>query len=119
MEKQYLDESGGTYFCSNFLGYACAKTPFEAMSRLTLTYEGKDPKLSSKKFKEATQEIQLWYIPNADDMKLVENYYPSKGDGYGMAPGTPAGVCLYSQYNHHAINVQQKDVMERRSELTY
>ena len=96
-EKHHVNSEGGTYFASNLFGWACAKSPFEAMSRLTLTYEGKDPAINSKKFLEATKHIQLWYIPKEEEFKMVENFGPTKGDSEGFSSsGTPVGVLLYA-----------------------
>lgn len=117
-QKEHVNKNGGTYFASNLYGWACAKSPFEAMSKLTLTYEGKNPAISSKKFLEATNSIRLWYIPNEEEFQKIENYGPTKGDGNGTSIGSPAGVLLYgAEENAYWVNKTMQDAMERREDL--
>tara|TARA_Y100000361_G_scaffold22575_1_gene17761 strand:+ start:910 stop:1314 length:405 start_codon:yes stop_codon:yes gene_type:complete len=117
-KKEGVNSQGGTYLAVNFLGWACATSPFEAMAKLTLTYEGKDPSIASKRFVEATEQIKLWYIPNAEDFKEIENHGPTKGDGEGMATGTICGLLIYGgEANAKWVGYTLADAMERRPEL--
>jgi hypothetical protein len=81
---------GGTYFASNWLSWSLGKTPWEAMGSLDLNYEGKIPKVGTKNYEKWTDNVSLYYIPDAEKWAGVYRYIPVDGDNI------PIGILLYS-----------------------
>lgn len=93
--RPHLTNTGGCYFASNYLTWAVARTPWEAIARLTLSYDGRTPALKTEKFKKLSADVRLYYVPTWEDWSgpndtvVVDQYRPVNEDG------TPAGILLY------------------------
>lgn len=98
--KDHINTQGASYFASNAFGWATARTPWEALAKLDLSYNGKRPSLNSKTFAETTKSVMLWFLPDEDKFQRIENYCPAD------AEGKQYGVCLFAgthEFNERAV----------------
>ena len=94
-KKDYVNTQGAAYFVVNFLGWAVAKTPWEALARLTLNMSGKRVTVGTKPYADQTERVSLYYLPDEDKFKGTNYYAPVD------AEGKPYGVCLYAGLSEH------------------
>ena len=86
--KSHVNSVGACYFASNFLGWATAKTPWQALAKLDLSVSRTRP--SAKVLASAKDAVCLYYIPNEDTFAGVKSYSPVD------ANDKPYGICLYA-----------------------
>lgn len=84
--KPYVNSQGAAYFAVNFLGWATAKTPWEALAKLDLNMSGKKPTLGSKSYDVQTNGVNLYYLPNESLFTGTNRYAPinEQGGQYGV-----------------------------------
>lgn len=89
MSDKSTNSVGAAYIAVNFLGWATAKTPWEAMASLTLSLDGKRPRVGDKDFLDQTVDVSLYYLPDESKFKGT-NYFGPVDES-----GEPYGVPLY------------------------
>ena len=112
-DKAHTTKTGGTYFCTNSFGWACAANPFEAMAKLDLTYQGTCPKVGSSTYDKAVAAVNLWYLPSEEHFDHVDNYEPR------TKAGEPAGVPLFVGTSEHNTKIVDKYVGHAASRYSY
>jgi hypothetical protein len=93
--KTHINTVGASYFAVNAFGWATARSPWEAISKLDLTSDGRAMKLGSGQYLQATREVQLWYLP--DESKFVGTKFYAPVD----AEGSQYGIPLYGGKSPH------------------
>jgi hypothetical protein len=86
MSDKITNSVGAAYLAVNFLGWATAKTPWEAMAALTLNLDSKCPKIGSQEFADQTEGVSLYYLPDERKFKGTSYFVPvdEAGDQYGV-----------------------------------
>ena len=99
---------GGTYFATNCFSWSLGKTPWEAMGYLDLNYQGTIPKVGTKNYKQWTDNVSLYYIPDAEKWAGCNRYTPVDKDD------VPIGVLLYGNdcFNEHNQKIAHRHMAE-------
>jgi hypothetical protein len=98
--KSHTNSQGAAYFAVNFLGWATAKTPWEALAKLELSMTGKKVTVGGPMFSGQTEGVSLYYLPDEDKFKGTNFYAPVDSEG------KPYGIPIYaglSEHNERAI----------------
>lgn len=86
MSDTSTNSVGAAYIAVNFLGWAIAKNPWEAMASLTLNLDNKRPVVGSKSFIDQTEGVSLYYLPDESKFKGASYFIPvdESGEPYGV-----------------------------------
>ena len=102
MKKAYIDNAGAAYLAVNYLGWAVAPSPWEAIAKLDLRGpSGKGVKIGSSEWDSASEQVSLFYLPNEEEFAGLDWFAPVDADG------KPYGVPLYCG-NHNAALVKAR-----------
>jgi len=88
-QNKHVTSTGGTYIAVNYLGWAMGKTPWEAMARIDLNSSATIPKVGTKRYKEDTAKVSLYFVPDAEKMVGLNRYMPVDEND------EPIGSCIY------------------------
>ena len=89
-QQKHLTPTGGTYIAVNYLGWAMGITPWEAMARIDLNSSAIRPKVGTKRYKEDTALVSVYFLPDAEKMDGINRHY-----GPVDANDDPIGSCIY------------------------
>jgi hypothetical protein len=107
-DKTYINSQGACYLAVNFLGWATARTPWEALAKLDLNANGKRVTVGTKAYAEQTEDATLYYLPDESKFKGTNYYSPVDGDG------KPYGIPLYGGLSEHNELVIKKTLGKAR-----
>ena len=103
-QKTHVNSAGASYFAVNAFGWATAKTPWEAMANLDLVASGNTPSVKGPKFKKATEDVSLYYLPDEDAFQGTNFYAPVDKDG------KPYGIPIYVGLSEHNEKIIKEDM---------
>ena len=83
------------------------------MSHASITLNGKQPKIGSKKFLEETEYVSLWYVPYAEDLTQIENFTPQNEQGSTI--GVPLFLGLRENLTSHVHETLKGQVEQLNS----
>lgn len=94
--QKHMNNVGAAYFAANFLGWATAATPWEALAKLDLNMSGKRVSVGTTAYSEQTDGVHLYYLPDESKFTGTDYYRPVDADGQ------PYGTPLY--IGRHTVN---------------
>lgn len=81
-KKDYINTAGACYFAVNQYGWATARSPYRAISKLDLDCSGRIKDVRSDKFKEATDRTLLYYLPDESAFVKTVGFLPVNKNGH-------------------------------------
>jgi hypothetical protein len=100
MTNNHINNVGAAYFAVNYLGWATAATPWEALAKLDLNSSGRRTTIGAKGYGEKTEGVWLYYLPDESKFIGTEGYRPV--DAEGRPYGTPIYIGR-SERNEDAV----------------
>lgn len=106
MDKEHVNSQGACYFAVNFLGWATAKTPWEALAKLDLNMSGKRVIVGGPKFLDQTEGVNLYYLPDESIFQGTEFFAPVDKDR------KPYGIPIYAGLNNNNEKIIKQSLMK-------
>lgn len=85
--QKHINNVGAAYFAANFLGWATAATPWEALAKIDLNSSGKRVTVGTAAYNDQTNGVSLYYLPDESKFTGTDDYRPV--DASGQPYGTP------------------------------